>query len=62
MGGWWGEYNFTCQPVDKSHSPTAMRVSCPPAQGVHFTGLLSRLYIYISQISYDLGGLTELGL
>ncbi|XP_077290972.1 very long chain fatty acid elongase AAEL008004-like isoform X2 [Arctopsyche grandis] len=26
MGGWWGEYSFTCQPVDNSHSPTAMRM------------------------------------
>lgn len=26
MGGWWGEYSFRCQPVDKSHNPTAMRM------------------------------------
>lgn len=27
MGGWWGEYSFRCQPVDKTSSPTATRVS-----------------------------------
>ncbi|XP_075236419.1 very long chain fatty acid elongase AAEL008004-like isoform X2 [Lycorma delicatula] len=26
MGGWWGEYSLRCQPVDHSHSPTAMRM------------------------------------
>nr|CAD7400205.1 unnamed protein product [Timema poppensis] len=25
MGGWWGQYSFQCQPVDKSNSPTAIR-------------------------------------
>lgn len=27
MGGWWGEYNFRCQPVDYTNSDTANRVS-----------------------------------
>lgn len=27
MGGWWGEYSFRCQPVDRSSNPTATRVS-----------------------------------
>nr|CAD7443771.1 unnamed protein product [Timema bartmani] len=26
MGGWWGQYSFQCQPVDKSNSPTAIRI------------------------------------
>ncbi|KAK6639768.1 hypothetical protein RUM43_008043 [Polyplax serrata] len=26
MGGWWGQYSFTCQPVDYSSSPTAIRI------------------------------------
>ncbi|XP_053602710.1 very long chain fatty acid elongase AAEL008004-like [Plodia interpunctella] len=26
MSGWWGHYNFTCQPVDYSRSPLAMRM------------------------------------
>ncbi|XP_012288365.1 elongation of very long chain fatty acids protein AAEL008004 isoform X2 [Orussus abietinus] len=26
MGGWWRQYNFRCQPVDYSNSPTAIRM------------------------------------
>nr|CAD7427539.1 unnamed protein product [Timema monikensis] len=26
MGGWWGHYSFQCQPVDKTNSPTAIRM------------------------------------
>ncbi|XP_066599089.1 very long chain fatty acid elongase AAEL008004-like isoform X2 [Prorops nasuta] len=26
MGGWWGHYNFRCQPVDYSNSATAIRM------------------------------------
>jgi hypothetical protein len=27
MSGWLLEYSYSCQPVDYSHSPTALRVS-----------------------------------
>ncbi|XP_026328432.1 elongation of very long chain fatty acids protein AAEL008004-like [Hyposmocoma kahamanoa] len=27
MSGWWGHYNYTCQPVDYSRSPMAMRMA-----------------------------------
>ncbi|KOC68911.1 Elongation of very long chain fatty acids protein [Habropoda laboriosa] len=26
MGGWWGQYNFRCQPVDYSNNQVAMRI------------------------------------
>uniref|UniRef100_A0A1B0C378 Elongation of very long chain fatty acids protein n=1 Tax=Glossina palpalis gambiensis TaxID=67801 RepID=A0A1B0C378_9MUSC len=27
MSGWWGHYNFTCQPVDYSNNPLALRMA-----------------------------------
>lgn len=27
MSGWWGHYDFRCQPVDYSNNPMALRVS-----------------------------------
>ncbi|XP_058981285.1 elongation of very long chain fatty acids protein AAEL008004 [Musca domestica] len=27
MSGWWGDYNFKCQPVDYSNSPKALRMA-----------------------------------
>lgn len=55
MSGWWGHYNFRCQPVDYSNNPLALRVSYKTIFSVFISfKTLKARYLPISSVEYKI--------